>query len=97
MVCRNLDKKKRSAVGRFRAEFPANSLRIPWWSSETRCLCGFQEGIFFHGKKFPAKFPAQGISLFRELGRLLSDPRAVEVAVLAKMGAFMRVIPAIHP
>ena len=61
MIDSDLDKEKGSATRQFHAEFPANSLRIPWGSSETRCLCGFQTGIFFYGKKFPAKFPAQGI------------------------------------
>ena len=48
-------------VGFCNTHFPANSLRIPWWLRQTQCLCGFQTGFFFYGKKFPAKFPAQGI------------------------------------
>jgi len=60
MIYSDLEKEKGSAARPFRAEFPANSLRIPWWFAKTRCLCGFQTGIFFCGKKFPAKFPAQG-------------------------------------
>ena len=44
------------------AKFPANSLRIPWWSLGSRCLCESRMNCFFYGKKFPAQFPAQGIS-----------------------------------
>jgi hypothetical protein len=45
--------------------FPVISLKIPWSSAIRLYSCGFGAAIFFSGKKFPDKFPAQGIMRHR--------------------------------
>jgi hypothetical protein len=47
----------------WREKFADVSLQLPWPLQKTQCLCGFQSGKFSYGKKYPVKFPAQGISL----------------------------------
>ena len=59
-------------------KFPANSLLIPCPLRIRLYPCGFRERNFFRGKKFPARFPAQGI--WRR--RLAAYHSAVSSAVL---------------